>query len=468
MKKLVLALLAGALVLSFAMSASATELKTYGYFRAYVSHVTSYNFDDNEGSEFTAAQRLRPFFDFVANENLKATLGLEFDTTWGKKSTKEYKDAAGASGMDIGSSTELKRAMVTFKWPETDVLFQIGAQGMGLPTSGVLDANPVFAGDVTGAVVSIPVNDMFGVTLGWARPWLNQKDNNAIGANGGEAIDALFLVLPVKMEGVNVTPYFVYGSVGQNSLDSSNSSMGQVFILSPAAEARIRANAPKPVSLKDDANIWYAGLSYKVSMFDPISVYGDIIYGKLDTDEDAAERSGWFVTLGVDYKMDMMTPSLYGYYSTGDDDDPSDGSETIPILVSDQYSTPAGFAFGARTTFAFNDNNYALADGRPKGMWLIGFALKDISLVENLKSTFAVEYGKGTSDKKAAGSMVGELTEEDSFVQAMLNSKYNIYENLAAVLELGYAKLDMDEDVWGKDYADEPAYLVTFGFTYDF
>ncbi len=490
MKKLIWGLLAGAFVWAFAMSASATELKTYGYFRAFVSHVTNNNFnDDTDGSEFTAAQRLRPYFDFITNENLKATLALEWDTTWGKKKEGDYKDAGGAAGMDTASNTELKRAYLTFKWPDTDILFKVGAQGMNLPNT--FGANPVFNGDITGVVISAPINDMFGITIGWARPWLNIDDNDAIGEDKEQsAIDAFFLTVPVKFEGAKVTPYFLYASIDDNALPDG----GEVYIHSGALEANLNQNGTFNNNVKNDsADLWYAGMAYEISLWEPLVIKGNVIYGSLDSDaevkdnngkyhDDAGDREGWYVDLSIDYKMDNMTPSLYGFYMSGDDDDPWDGSETIPVLASDGWGTPGGFAVGAKSYFNFNDHNYRLVQDSPQGLWLVGFALKDMSFVEKLKSTFAIEYGQGTNDsdlvKKYGENYLPEeygryqLTDEDSFVQVMLTNKYNIYENLAAILELGYAHLDMDDDTWrnyeGKDYLDDDAYLVTFGFSYDF
>ncbi len=489
MKKLLLAVLAGAFVLSYAMCASATELKTYGYFRAYVSHVTNYNFDDdNDGSEFTAAQRLRPYFDFIANENLKATLALEFDTTWGNGDDR-IRYGKGSAGMDTATNTELKRAMLAFKWPNTDITFKIGAQGMSLP--GTFGVSPVFNGDITGAIVTAPINDMFGITLGWARPWLNYKDGKkaGIGRESEQAIDAFFLSVPVKLEGTKITPYLAYVSIEKKALPDG----GEVYVHSGGLQAYFDGNIPGARLKNDSADLWYAGMAYEISMFQPIVVKGNIIYGNLDSDaeltylgktrDDIGDREGWYVDLSIDYKMDNMTPSIYGFYMSGDDDNPWDGSETIPVLASDGWGTPGGFAVGSTTTFPFNDNNYSLVQDSPQGLWLIGFALKDISFIENLKSTFAIEYGEGTNDSDLVkkygpdylpqGYTTYQLTDEDSFIQVMLTNKYKIYENLAAVLELGYASLDMDDDTWkkwnnNKDYLDDDAYLVTFGFTYDF
>ncbi len=482
MRKLLLALLVGVFVFSYTLSASATELKTYGYFKAYVSHVTNYNFDDKtDGNEFTAAQRLRPYFDFVANENLKATLGLEFDTTWGKKKvTTHYKDAAGAAGMDVAGVTELKRACLTFKWPNTNMVFKIGAQGLDLPST--FGASPILNGDITGAIMSTPVNDMVSVTLGWARPWLNIDGNAAIGSGSGDAVDAFFLAVPVKLDGVNINPYFVYAFLGKNIVPDDGN-MAEVYALSGGLNAAIHDKLNGDEFKLDKSTLWYAGMAYTISMFEPITVKGNIVYGSLDSDikymgnDDIGDRSGWYVDLAIDYKMDMMTPSIYGYYFSGDDDNPYDGSETIPVLANDGWGTPAGFTVGTISSFSFNDNIDALYQDTPAGVWLIGFALKDISLIDNLTSTFAIEYAKGTIDSKLVknygpdfvAQMDGSpLTDEDSAIQVMLRSKYKIYENLAAVLELGYASLDMDENTWGKDYMDDAAYEVNFGFTYNF
>ncbi len=470
MRKLLFALLVGAFVFSYALSASATELKTYGYMRAFVSHVTNWNFNDKtDGDEFTAASRLRPYFDFIASENLKATLGLEFDTTWGKPRTGLHRDRAGEAGMDTASNTELKRAMLTFKWPGTDITIKAGAQGVALP--GTFGASPILGADVTGVMMSMPVNDMVSLTMGWLRPF---DASAGIGGNGGE-IDAFLLAAPIKCEGFSVTPYFAYGQVDSKVADGPKLP-GEVDVLSGQAVADIAAGTFN----MDDADLWYAGVEYKVSMFEPLTIKGSLIYGLLNTSPDKYDREGWWLDLDLEYKLPQLTAAVYGIYASGDDDDMSDGSETIPYLAVDGWmSTPGAVAVGCGSTFAFSERNYSLAQNTPAAIWLIGFALKDISFIDNLKSTFAIEYGQGTNDSKLiknGGTTAqidefygnGVFTDEDSFVQVSLKSKYKIYENLSAILELGYASLNMDEDTWGKNYLDDPLYLATFGFSYSF
>ncbi len=460
MKKWLCALLAGAMVFSFAMSASATSLKTYGYFIAGAVNIANSNFNSTaDADRFTVSQRLRFFFDFIANENLKATVGLEINQIWGDPNS-------GATQMDRTNIMRVKRAMLTFKWPDTNITFKIGAQGVALP--GGFTDNPVLFCDIAGALVNVPVNDMISVTAGWLRPWHeDQGANTGLGTDGGQ-IDAFLLSVPVKLEGTSINPYFLYANVDKNAL-------------LPARESHLIPTTPNTTNinpLADDAKAWWLGMSYNISMYEPIVVKGQVIYGKVNAKQDNNDRAGWFVDMAAAYKMDMMTPTVYFLYSSGDDANSTDGSEMIPLLGYDGVTgTPAGFAVGVGSAFVpvAMDGLYT---GVPLGVWSLGIALKDISVVNNLSSTLALEYGKGTTNKNliknaiAAGTapaaMTGYLTTKDSYFQMRLDSKYKIYENLAAILELGYAKFNMDDNVWGKDYMNDGAYGIAFGFKYKF
>lgn len=456
MKKWLIALLAGAMVFSFSMSASATSLKTYGYFMAAASNIVNYNFNSTAAHDrFTAGQRLRFFFDFIANENLKATVGLEINQIWGDP-------ANGATKMDKNIMV-VKRAMLTFKWPDTNVTFKIGAQGVALP--GGAFANPVLFCDIAGALVNVPVNDMISVTAGWLRPWSqDQAGRSGRGADGGN-IDAALLSVPVKLEGVKINPYFVYAFIDKN-VNNAGAVLGDL-----ASEARLRP-VVGATALTGAAKAYWLGMGYDISLFQPIDVKGQVVYGKVDAKKDNNDRSGIYVDLAASYKMDMMTPMAYFVYSSGDDANGTDGSEMLPILGNDYvWATPVGFVVGNGCNFV-NVGGDGLYSGNPLGFWLVGLALKDISVVDNLSSTFAIEYGKGTIDKnivKANRAAYNEyFSKEDSFFQMKLESKYKIYENLAAILELSYGKLNMDENVWGKDYLDDAAYGAVFGFKYKF
>jgi hypothetical protein len=61
----------------------------------------------------------------------------------------------------------------------------------------------------------------------------------------------------------------------------------------------------------DDATVWALGMNAELTMFDPLTIAADLIYGELDA-EDAAgdvESNGWYGALAATYKMEMVTPT---------------------------------------------------------------------------------------------------------------------------------------------------------------
>lgn len=466
MKRLTILLLTAGLVLAFAASSLAIDVKNYGYFRIYSSWVPNYDFDDDTSNQGNViSQRARYFFDFIASENLKSTLGIELDQTWGFPGNTGFRKRGADAGADDVGDWEIKRSMLTFVWPDSKVTFKIGVQGVSLPDGAL--GNPVAASDVAGIVVSAPIDDMLSVVAGMVRPW--NTDQIQSDSNGARA-DAFFLVLPVKMEGISLKPYIAFAVIGQ---DIANTSLSQQYV-----------TTYNPTAYTDDFTGYWLGLDYALTMIDPLEIKGSIIYGNVNADQDQNDRAGWYADFSAAYKMDDMTPMVWAFYSSGEDDDTTDGSETFPGIFNDGYcSDISSVAVGFRCNFGFSDANYSLAQEVPHGLWEIGIGIKDLSFIDKLTHSFGISYGQGNHDKDAVaqvganafmnngfneGFTPTEFTTEDSFFQARLDSRYQIYENLAAIFELGYAKLDMDEDVWGDDFRDDPAYLINLGLSYDF
>jgi hypothetical protein len=62
-----------------------------------------------------------------------------------------------------------------------------------------------------------------------------------------------------------------------------------------------------------NANWYWGGLSAKVTMFDPISIFADFNYGaRSELVRDGGKQAGWIAALGAEYKMDMFTPMIWG------------------------------------------------------------------------------------------------------------------------------------------------------------
>ncbi|WP_456325483.1 outer membrane homotrimeric porin [Desulfonauticus submarinus] len=433
MKKLSVLALVAAFILSTVAMASAVELKARGSWRVHANWTDNYDFqktkDDNKSEDdFNVYQRARVWFDFVANENVKAVLGLEIgDSRWGER----------GKGADLGADDkviEVKHAYLDFKVPNTDIDVKAGVQGIALPNSL---GSAILDDDVAALVLSAPINDMVSLTAGWARAFdLSPADY------AHDEYDVAFLITPIKAEGFALKPFFAYAWIGKDIIGDTK-----------------------------DAHAWWAGVNAKVTMFDPIVVLADLNYGKLDADEDNNDRAGWFFDLAVDYKMDMVTPEVFFIYSTGEDDDINDGSERMPSITPDVTATP--FVFGG-SSFA-NGDSLLGTDGT--GLAAVGLKLKDMSFIENVKHTFVLMYARGTSDEDFVkkGGDIDTLTTKDSVWEVDFNTKYQMYENLAAIVELGYAKANYDEDVKnqkgnkrGSDYKDEAAWKAIVGVKYDF
>ena len=456
MKRIALAILAIAFVIGSVAPSFAVEMQARGSWRAAA---TMYDFssvdDDGNGETFRARQRARVWFDFIANENLKAVLGLEIgDITWGMNdaATKGNDGALGTDGVNI----EVKHAYIQFNLPNTQVSVTAGLQPIYIP--GNL-GSPIMDDDAAALMISSPINDMVSVAGGWIRAVDLQDETTAIDDGtfeNGDEVDTLALLVPVKADGFSVTPYFLYTMIGDNTV-------GALPMYQDAlTDLKLDGKSIGAVlgDVDDSATMWHAGFSAQIDMFDPIVVLTDFAYGSmaLDGTNNDIDIKGFFFDLAVDYKMDFMTPELFFLYTSGAGDD-DDEISVFPYISGDLNFS----------SFVFDGSKFGEADlnddPSTMPMWAIGLKLKDISFVEDLSHTFTIYYAQGTSDKD--GWYSDTFAEDDSLIEVNFDSKYQIYDELAAYLELGYYTVDWDdEDVHADDI--ENGYKATLGIKYDF
>jgi hypothetical protein len=231
------------------------------------------------------------------------------------------------------------------------------------------------------------------------------------------------------------------------------------------------------VNATGDASAWYFGVPVQVSMFDPLVVSADFHYGRMDIDkgEDLegtdVEIKGWLADLAVEYKMDMMTPMVFASYSTGlDKDDVGNGEFGIYPSIDGFWAVDTMLTDGG----AFGED-FALY--QPVSMWTMGARLKDISFVEDLSHEVGFIYARGTSDKETA-NFVGAgdegnirlLNKDESIWAADFVTRYQMYENLAAIAELGYAKYsaDFEDNAAKEDDYEDGIYKGVIGLQYSF
>ncbi|AMK11380.1 hypothetical protein AWY79_09750 [Pseudodesulfovibrio indicus] len=430
------------LVLGMAVSASAApEVSISGNLLVNAVWNDNWNFAKNNANKesMRIMERADLYFTVTANENLKGVLGLRSDRgEWGKGGF-----ALGQPGSAGTAQMNIRDAYIDFNWPGTDVNVKAGIYTVALPQS-VGSASMIVAERAGAVMVTAPVTDNVSVLAGYTR-LANDNDTTTIpgttiptdnsAANDDNYLDGYLIAVPLNFEGISLTPFFLYGALGDNFNGSG----------------------------EDGSAYWY-GTNFTMSMFDPFIIKADFNYGKADYDTDTLDASGWMGAIGLDYTgFDFMTVSAFGVYTSGDDDDATDGAETMPVLDGDWAVGSFFFGGGLITGDDINGNDTSL------GFWTIGLSLTGIqSFAQGLTHDFHVLYAEGTNDTRAAlGARGNYLTEKDSLWEVDFNTAYAVYDELTLYGQLGYINSDFSENVWGANLKDD-AWKVATGVVYKF
>ena len=487
MKKILTLMLAAGMLLGAASGAKAIDFKASGEWLvgfglgdgSLIKDVDNKKRHHND--TFNAGQRVRLQLDAVASESLSGTVFFEIgDQMWGNA------ESGGALGAD-GKEVKVKNAYIDWMVPNTDLKLRMGLQAVAMPN--VAGGSAIMDGDAAAVVASYQFNDNVGLTALWMRP-LNDNyagrvygDREDYQKNYLDNMDLFALMLPLKFDGVELTPWAMYGMQGKNTRFNE----GEVETADGALNVTLPGYLPGmnfgPGGLgktsKAYGSMFWAGLPVAITAFDPLNIEFDINYGyveamgrydvlKRDTDlvRGNSKREGWLVKALVEYKMDWGTPGIFGWYASGDDGNVKNGSERLPSIAGagnfTSFMGDGNLAWG--TGYNFYDNNLTYA-----GTWGVGLQIADVSFVEDLKHTFRVAYWGGTNSPsmvKYMGSGVAwddttaaqdgpYLTTNDGLLEFNLVNSWQIYENLEANLELGYIVNMMDKDTWDKSYISE-------------
>ena len=487
MKKILTLMLAAGMLLGAASGAKAIDFKASGEWLvgfglgdgSLIKDVD--NKKHHHDDTFNAGQRVRLQLDAVASESLSGTVFFEIgDQMWGNA------ESGGALGAD-GKEVKVKNAYIDWMVPNTDLTLRMGLQAVALPN--VAGGSAIMDGDAAAVVASYQFNDNVGLTALWMRP-LNDNyagrvygDREDYQKNYLDNMDLFALMLPLKFDGVELTPWAMYGMQGKNTRFNE----GGVETADGALDVTLPGYLPGmnfgPGGLgktsKAYGSMFWAGLPVAITAFDPLNIEFDINYGyveamgrydvlKRGTDwvRGNSKREGWLVKALVEYKMDWGTPGIFGWYASGDDGNVKNGSERLPSIAGagnfTSFMGDGNLAWG--TGYNFYDNNLTYA-----GTWGVGLQIADVSFVEDLKHTFRVAYWGGTNSPsmvKYMGSGVAwndttatqdgpYLTTNDGLLEFNLVNSWQIYENLEANLELGYIVNMMDKDTWDKSYITE-------------
>ena len=480
MKKLMTLALAAAMMLGAATGANAIDFKAKGQWIMDFNYGMHGNFGDskaaansgfsrngNHEDEFEATQRVRLQLDAVASEALSGTVFFEMgDQIWGQDST------GGALGAD-GKVVKLKRAYIDWMVPQTDLKVRMGIQGIALP-SFTTNASQIMDDDVAAVSLNYQFNENVGLTAFWARPYNDNAGYKSSDAgstkrdNYMDNMDMFAVLLPLTFDGVKVTPWVMYAAMGPGMFDNAKD----------PGNAWGRASAGMQSGFKGTdwndsyGNAFWAGVTGEVTYWDPFRIAWDVNYGSASYEDQKMNREGWLASLLLEYKLDWGTPGLYGWYGSGDDSNPKNGSERMPVVSANGNN---GFS-----NFAFNGNPYIAREGvlgtNMAGTWGIGARLKDVSFLEDLKHTLRVNFMGGTNAPKMAkyirdyGNPYAKhgvsdvaryataydpmyLTTDDTALEIGLTNTYKMYDNFTVMLDASYVALWLEDSrsVWGKN-----------------
>ncbi|MBD5417490.1 MAG: outer membrane homotrimeric porin [Desulfovibrio sp.] len=515
MKKLCTLLLAAGLVFGAATGASAIDFQAKGqWLMGFTAEDTNLIHKTRVGdkkstnmeSQFDAVQRVRLQLDAVASESLSGTVYFEIgNTNWGRA------DQGGALGAD-GKIIKLKRAYIDWMVPDTTLNVRMGIQGVTLPNAA--GGSAIMDTDVAGITANYKVNDNVSITALWARPLNDNFDGNRW--NGRQAgstragyldnLDLFSLMVPLTFDGFEVTPWAMLGMKGANSMEGiedwqgRSSGDGEVFNTSdgnlpyslypyPGINDRMNIGGTS----KGYGTLFWAGLPFTITAFDPLNIEVDLNYGYSEpmgrydaikmgaVKRSSTERQGWLAKALVEYKMDWGVPGIFGWYGSGDDGNPKNGSERMPSIVP--MGTFTSFMGDGNYGWVWND--YALDYA---GTWGIGLQLRDMTFVEDLTHTFRVAYWGGTNSTGMVKYMENSfawvdgwgtgtspyLTTNDGLLEFNLVNNYKMYENFDINLELGYIANFMDNDTWKKagardsSFQKQDAWKAQLVFAYSF
>ncbi len=478
MKRLITLAIAVAFILGTVGMVKAAELTiSGGDFRVHGNYVKNPYFqDDFEDDKFNLYQRFRTTFNFVANENLKAVAQLQFggegtDSRWGDPSDRGL---PGGAVRDV----HFRQLYLDFMIPNTDARVKAGHQWWALPNTL---GSHIFDWRAPALSISTPINDMVGVTLAYART--ADEFNRAFDLRKGDfrtsqdEIDHFVAIVPVTMDGFSINPFFHYARVGKY--------VGEYVDSEDFLGLGVNTGILDTVGDERAQNIYWFGVNATVDMFDPIVVHADFNYGYADNPRSGLRGTrGWVATLAGEYKMDMMTPMLFGLYESGESRSSGDADskgKIMPQLAGDltwsSFST-GGSQFGGTSWYA-GDNLISGWSTGAVGRWGVGLKLQDISFMDRLSHQFLVAYYQGTN--KWDERNYGLFTTKDRAWEVNFDTTYQIYENLAAILELGYLSYSLKSGTIGevgvneetveldrKDLADDAAWKAAFGFRYRF
>ncbi len=478
-------------VLMCANVGHAVEFNVTGSFDITLQGMSDVNFMHSNAvnstwDEFAAGQNIKLNLDVMASEYLYGSIGLQAGTTtWGYPGVFGSRSQGGDLNNDV--PVILKRAFIDFFIPDTDVEVRAGLQDFTLPSLAGL-GSAMLDNSGAGISVSAQLTDTIDVELFWLRAFdgdyiLSPSGNNF--SHNGSA-DFFGLAVPMHFDFAHISPWFMYGRISENSIDSYLNNINNLSTYYPPLadwagdnvygytgylDSMLPAIMPLNSLGQFDApsgNAFFGGIVAEMDNFDRITIGIDANYGSSGLD-GAWGREGFFLSAIAEYSFDWGIPGIYGWYASGDNSNVADGSERMASVSPLWGNTGLGYS-----------GQYSISYGNainisPAGTWGVALQVNNLELfrmIEGLSHRIVLAYYGGTNDEMMAAYITGRavlpssytslysggnqvgitpfsyLTTEDSAIELTFNTTYDLYRDLQSNLEFSYIWQNFDENTW--------------------
>lgn len=440
--------------------------------------------------EFGAVQRVRLQMDAAASENLSGSIFLYIGNQhWGRA------NQGGALGAD-GNMVKVRFAYIDWVVPDTSIKVRMGIQPIALPSKAGWTA--VMDNRGPGITASWDINDNFGLTASWFRPSNDNYTNSEKPSlnNYLDNMDLFSMALPIKFDGLEFTPWAMYGMKGRNAFANGNnwSEGDETFTMRPYFGAPYN-EYPINKTGKLYGDLFWFGTPIGITTFAPWNFEFDFNYGYVapmgrydaykgvtrELKRGSTQRQGWIAKGLIEYKLDWATPGIFGWYGSGDDGNVKNGSERMPSITS--YGDFSSFLGDGNLAWQWQDynDNYS-------GCWGVGLQLKDISFINDLSHTVRAIWWGGTNSPSMVKYMDSSyawiygslnydgiyMTTNDNLLEFNVITDYQMYENFKIDFELDYVANFMDNDTWNKagmrntSFHKQDLWKAQVTFIYDF
>ncbi len=434
MKKLLTLGLAAGMIMAASAPASAVDVKMDGSFIFWYDWAKSYN--KAKGASNAQYEAVTVGATFTASEALSGYFALRGKWSLGNAGDRHGQDIRAARG-GLGNypGAYVYQAYIDWLVPGTPLKIRMGRQNLALPHTALVKNPALWWSDpADGISANLKINDQFSVAGWWAR---YSRHDYGYGFQTHKAItaDAFALIGTAKFDGFQLQPYFAYAAVDKNSFQGN----GNGF-----------KNGDFQTPMNKGADYYWVGLGAQMTLFDPLVVKADFIYGvrdfrhnggaSLNGVEYGGHADGWVLDGAISYKTPYGTPQLAAWYGSGDGKNDFMYEGNMPGLIG-RTGISQGFFNGTY----LNDNVMVNDDGNCHtyaGTWGVKLAMDGISFLQDLTHGIAVVYASGTNDARAlAGSTRNPwqyMTEKDHFVEFDFTTTYKIYKNLSADFSAAY------------------------------